>query len=491
MLLEIVQERQLKTSIQLLPILLLPPAILLNGMERKRTYQVALAFSIACNLALMVDLGIGLSRMIAHLDSWNIVPAKNFLFYNKLSYLIPGQAHYFALYLSLAFFISLHKASENFTWGKVRGPWLISALMHLVGIGLLAARAQILAFGIVVISFLVILAFRRKDWKFNLILTAGIVVLLGAVVVMSPRSSQRLKEMKDKWVGMQQDEHGNLSTRVYIWRSSAQLLEGNLLKGLGVHQAYPKLWTKAQDDLDRLLKFTSPSKIAGSRNPIRHEVLSYRYRDVEGIRLMDLNNIKVREGMRGQLLWKDDSCERNTVYRIQTKGNHRIKGGFQVLSAKKPILGIRDELGNPNKSDQFFSCTDGPLELVTARFADSELDVDSLSIIQYSISDEQMDAPDPLLWRSAETFLHRLLGHNQYMDLLMRFGLIGLILFAAGFISMTYNAVERHNNLLLVFIGLIAISFVFEHMMNRQAGIFFIPMFLSLLAKLTTTQEER
>ena len=488
--LELNQDGSLANAVKLVPVLLLPPAILLSRLKDALAYRVALAFSVACNLALLVDLGIGLNNMFDSQEAWNSTPARNFLFYNKLSYLIPKQAHYFALYLSLSFFISLHRASNGFRSGRLHWFWILSAALHLTGIGLLAARAQIVAFAVVAFVFILTQAVIKRQWKFSVLLLFVSASILGTVLLLSPGTKHRMEEMKDEVMGMSQGD-GGIPARLYIWKKASEIIAKDPWFGAGIHQAYPKLWEMARTDLDLILHSTSPLQIAQTNHPLRHEVLTYKMTDIPGQSLYETKALKIGPGMKDKLLWESDSCDSKTLYRVITTGNHRKKGGLQVFQNSKAILGVREALDDSRGSDQFFSCTNGPVRFGSARYVDSELEIDHLQLIAYSNLTEGTSALDQGLWNAAETFLHRLLGHNQYVDLLLRFGGIGLFLFMSGIIFLLSQSIKQGHNLLLIFIGLVLVSFLFEHMLNRQAGIFFIPLFLLLLRRIPANQEER
>jgi O-antigen ligase len=72
-------------------------------------------------------------------------------------------------------------------------------------------------------------------------------------------------------------------------------------------------------------------------------------------------------------------------------------------------------------------------------------------------------------------------AHNQFLEILLENGLIGLILFLAILTYMAYIAITQQNLLLGLFIIATIIFFVFETMLNRLAGISFFALFSFLL----------
>ncbi len=80
--------------------------------------------------------------------------------------------------------------------------------------------------------------------------------------------------------------------------------------------------------------------------------------------------------------------------------------------------------------------------------------------------------------------------HNQFLEILIEHGLIGLIIFLSMIIMMFYIAFKRENILYLMFLLLVVISFLFETMLNRLAGVTFFSLF-SFLLLLTDNERNR
>jgi O-antigen ligase len=78
-------------------------------------------------------------------------------------------------------------------------------------------------------------------------------------------------------------------------------------------------------------------------------------------------------------------------------------------------------------------------------------------------------------------FYDNLNAHNQFLEVLLENGLIGLTLFLIIIVYMSYMAISQHNLLSVLFIILMIIFFMFETVLNRLAGITFFPMFSFLL----------
>lgn len=77
-------------------------------------------------------------------------------------------------------------------------------------------------------------------------------------------------------------------------------------------------------------------------------------------------------------------------------------------------------------------------------------------------------------------------AHNQFIEVLVENGLIGLILFLSIFVMMFYISFSERNILYIVFIIITITSFMFETMLNRLAGVSFFALFSFLLLHLNS-----
>ena len=78
-------------------------------------------------------------------------------------------------------------------------------------------------------------------------------------------------------------------------------------------------------------------------------------------------------------------------------------------------------------------------------------------------------------------------AHNQYLEVLLENGFIGLLLFLSVFGMMFYIAVKEGNIIYLMFLIIVFISFLFETMLNRLAGVSFYSLFAFLASSLGIT----
>jgi O-antigen ligase len=72
-------------------------------------------------------------------------------------------------------------------------------------------------------------------------------------------------------------------------------------------------------------------------------------------------------------------------------------------------------------------------------------------------------------------------AHNQFLETFITLGVTGFLLLMAILIIPLVHAIKRKNILLLAFTGIILINFIFESMLNTQAGVVFFAFFYSFL----------
>ena len=71
--------------------------------------------------------------------------------------------------------------------------------------------------------------------------------------------------------------------------------------------------------------------------------------------------------------------------------------------------------------------------------------------------------------------------HNQFIEIMAENGLIGILLFLILFSQMIFISISERNVIYFVFIIIIMVSFFFETMLNRLAGVSFFSLFSFLL----------
>ncbi|MFH0867222.1 MAG: O-antigen ligase family protein [Bacteroidota bacterium] len=71
--------------------------------------------------------------------------------------------------------------------------------------------------------------------------------------------------------------------------------------------------------------------------------------------------------------------------------------------------------------------------------------------------------------------------HNQYLETMMQLGLLGLLVLLVVFIWPFIYALKNRNILLMLFVLVNVVFFLFECVLNTQAGVFYFTFVLSLL----------
>jgi O-antigen ligase len=72
-------------------------------------------------------------------------------------------------------------------------------------------------------------------------------------------------------------------------------------------------------------------------------------------------------------------------------------------------------------------------------------------------------------------------AHNQFLEIQLENGIIGLVVFLVLLGYGLHIAISGNNYFLLAYIIMTVIFFIFESMLNRLAGVMFFPFFMFLL----------
>ena len=72
-------------------------------------------------------------------------------------------------------------------------------------------------------------------------------------------------------------------------------------------------------------------------------------------------------------------------------------------------------------------------------------------------------------------------AHNQFLEVLLENGIIGLIIFISIFVCMFYIAFSDKNLLYIIFILMTLMFFMFETVLYRLAGVSFFSLFSFIL----------
>ncbi|OFY18241.1 MAG: hypothetical protein A2W98_08055 [Bacteroidetes bacterium GWF2_33_38] len=82
-----------------------------------------------------------------------------------------------------------------------------------------------------------------------------------------------------------------------------------------------------------------------------------------------------------------------------------------------------------------------------------------------------------------DAYNKKLNAHNQYLETFIGFGLFGFLILFSLFVIPLFYAIKKSNYVLTSFLIIVAFNFLFESMLNTQAGVVFFAFFYNFLAK--------
>lgn len=96
------------------------------------------------------------------------------------------------------------------------------------------------------------------------------------------------------------------------------------------------------------------------------------------------------------------------------------------------------------------------------------------------------DVKDKLLDKYSEKQMYNALGlelnaHNQYLQTTLSLGIIGLVVLMLNLVLPAIYGIEQKHYLMLIFLVLLAFNFLFESMLETQAGVVFYAFFNAYL----------
>lgn len=106
------------------------------------------------------------------------------------------------------------------------------------------------------------------------------------------------------------------------------------------------------------------------------------------------------------------------------------------------------------------------------------------------------DVKDALKWKYAENlhfdyYIRAYNAHNQYLQISIALGIVGLLLFVAGQLYAIYLSFRKKYFLYFIFVLLIFINFLTEAMLERQSGVSFFAVFNALLCFFAFVETKR
>ena len=89
----------------------------------------------------------------------------------------------------------------------------------------------------------------------------------------------------------------------------------------------------------------------------------------------------------------------------------------------------------------------------------------------YGVGDAQRELNLCYANKSDILLMHRFNSHNQYLDITIKTGLIGLVIFLGFLITNFSNAIKKKNQLLIMILALYWILLLVENVLSRQSGV--------------------
>ena len=92
-------------------------------------------------------------------------------------------------------------------------------------------------------------------------------------------------------------------------------------------------------------------------------------------------------------------------------------------------------------------------------------------LMGYGVGDAQKELNLCYANKSDILLMHRFNSHNQYLDITIKTGLIGLFVFLGFLVINFINAIKKKNQLLIMILVLYCMLFLVENVLSRQSGV--------------------
>lgn len=465
--------------VEQLPLLLFPILIGFGPVPTKKAFRSYLALFVAgVIVALILALVLAVIQYSANQGLGNRMPIANLLGYHPLAAPLDMTASYLALYTAMAFFILWLPPLKQ----AVHKTWRIAGLAFLfIMMFVLAARAQIAAFSMIFLLFTGYRFYKRFGrWK-ALFGVIGIVTGMILLITLPPRTRQRATETLAT-IRTLSDTHTDeyRDARLFIWSRTIQMIEEKPLFGWGTGGGWKAFQHRCEEDLiDQSARYPTRSIV---ENPfLFYESFIHRYRSHSLSRLATDNQLP------SDSAWHD--LELGKAYGFSLAANERIAGGLDLFNGNDKIGDIREEAAGREgiRKDLFFIATDPSLIARKTHDPSGQINVENWTLYEVSTPQEKHDAktdktpPPSILGNYMEVLEERFQIHNQYLSYALDFGVFGALFLLFGFVMMMRSALRFRQPLLLAWTLLIALSFVTEHILLRQSGLFFVALWGSFL----------
>jgi O-antigen ligase len=487
----------LAETFRVLPILTLPISIAFGPpLKGKSVRLIFRAFVASVVLSLLLSEVYGVIQYIENRNIGNLIPPLNYLYYAKLAQFTQLHTSYYALYTATAFFILLWDVLYN----RKRSFWNYFGLFFLfLMMFIISARTQIAAFILAFTGVFALEFYRRMGWK-KTILSVFLLFLIFAITLLVPRRTrERIFELQGYWVSMtESDTEDYRSPRFYIWEKAWETFRDSPLIGHGTSDGLAEFHNRVEASAtEESEKYTladlEASDLRYKNDLIRRfhapdvrDTLSQSFGDgnwkMRGeVELNNRNGVHFDENNQDASL-AYENLRPGAYYYYEFKAKNRLCGGFFIEHAGETLHLIREEAkGTGLEVFGYVKAKSNTLLIGAAEDMDSQVDLNNPLLIELSYQSSVPAQPVPAaLDNPIEVLVREFHVHSQFLDAMLRFGILGLFLLVLSFGVTIRTALKNGNTLFVVVAGILLISLIPEHMMSRQAGLFFIAYFMSL-----------
>jgi O-antigen ligase len=214
--------------------------IALSGRPQftKDQFNTILAsFAASCSLASLLCVAMAVYK-------WLLYDTTKYFFYYDLVDILDIHPIYFSMYICFSCFILTYFYFQTSIFKTVASKlFLIAGLLYLmIFIFLTSARAEILAFSIILFSGVLVFFFRRKQ----LLLAVGIIfiflIFFAGLIFLNPTNADRFKEAINYNSEYSIDKQwGGRALRLLKWNCSIEVIRQNLFFGVGTGDAQDEL----------------------------------------------------------------------------------------------------------------------------------------------------------------------------------------------------------------------------------------------------------
>ncbi|QTN37936.1 O-antigen ligase family protein [Cryomorphaceae bacterium] len=477
------------------PLFFAPLSVALGPrLSQRRIDQIFDIFAWSVVLSLLLSLGFGCVNYLQFKDTGDAVSPLNYLFYSRLSFFLEQQAAYTALYALFALGI-FTRSSAYGTMKKFAIFFLTASLF------LLASRTQI-ALLVLLFPLWLILQSPLKSPRQSRILLVLFVLGFTAALLAPPMTRKRVLGLGEELSStLGASSHERINSRWYLWTTAAELWSERPLLGWGTHEAERLLSGKAIQQLQEAADTIPPAAVVQSDLQFREAFLRdfYPWPETPPVYLDASNTVPVsfRATPTSTVDWKGEEarfkndssgfvglayteCTPGHLYRIYFEAFDRTRGGVAVWHNKKAVTWAREKAAGAGlERDAYFVAGKPKVEFLSSKYMASDVRLRQMKIWDLGpVTPSQAPVPKRLD-NALEVYDSHFNTHNQYLQIGIDYGWIGVLLFLGIFIFIGIHAVREKNWVLVVLVVALMGSMMTEHMLLRETGLFFYAFWLS------------